>query len=53
MRSQPAQSRYVSRSAGLVVVRQGKPAGQVGGAAQALSSFDDELWKRIMSARLP
>lgn len=44
------QKIYVSRSTGLVVVRQGKAAAS---GAQALSGFDDELWKRIMAARMP
>jgi len=44
------QKIYVSRSAKLVVVRQGTAASQ---GAQALSSFDDELWKRLLAAKKP
>lgn len=42
------QKIYVSRAANLVVVRQGKSAGA---GAQALSGFDDELWKRLLAAK--
>lgn len=37
---------YVVPSAGLVVVRQGESAG---GASPAASSFDNQLWQRIMA----
>ena len=42
------QKIYVLRSAKLVVVRQGKAASL---GAQALSSFDDELMKRLLAAK--
>lgn len=42
------QKIYVSRSKRLVVTRQGPKAGDTGQAA--LSSWDDELWKRVMAA---
>lgn len=44
------QKIYVSRASRLVVVRQGDAAG---GASAALSGWDDQLWQRIMAARLP
>lgn len=42
------QKIYVSRSTGLVVVRQGAAAAQ---GTQALSDFDDLLWRRLLAAR--
>jgi len=42
------QKIYIARSAKLVVVRQGKAASQ---GAQALSDFDDQLWKRLLAAK--
>jgi len=44
------QKIYVSRSQKLVVVRQGRAAAQ---GAQALSDFDDQLWKRLIAAKKP
>lgn len=44
------QKTYVSRSQKLVVVRQGRAAAQ---GAQALSDFDDQLWKRLIAAKKP
>lgn len=41
------QKLYVSRSTGLVVVRLGERAAET---ALSLSSFDDELWKRLLAA---
>jgi CubicO group peptidase (beta-lactamase class C family) len=46
------QKIYVSRSNALVVVRQGPKATTAVGAA-ALSAWDDELWKRILAAKVP
>ncbi len=43
------QKIYVSRSTELVLVRQGDRAGRR--SAESLSSFDSELWQRILSAR--
>jgi len=40
------QKIYVAPSRGLVVIRQGASAGA---GRQALSSFDNELWRRIMA----
>lgn len=42
------QKIYVARSEKLVVIRQGKAASQ---GTQALSDFDDQLWKRLMAAK--
>lgn len=42
------QKIYVARSQKLVVIRQGKAASQ---GTQALSNFDDELWKRLFAAK--
>ncbi len=42
------QKMYVARSLDLVVVRLG---GSAGDSKNALSSFDDELWKRIVAAK--
>lgn len=42
------QKIYVAWSRKLVVVRQGRAAAQ---GAQALSDFDDQLWKRLMAAK--
>lgn len=42
------QKIHVARSRKLVVVRQGRAAAD---GAQALSDFDDQLWKRLMAAR--
>ncbi len=44
------QKIYVSRSAKLVVVRQGKSAGSNGAAG---TPFDEELWQRLVAAKLP
>lgn len=44
------QKVYVSRSLGLVVTRLGQQAGTR--SAETLSDFDEELWARIMAARL-
>ncbi|TQF16657.1 serine hydrolase [Myxococcus llanfairpwllgwyngyllgogerychwyrndrobwllllantysiliogogogochensis] len=44
------QKVYVSRSLGLVVTRLGAQAGTR--SAETLSDFDEELWARIMAARL-
>lgn len=44
------QKIYASRSQKLVVVRQGRAAAQ---GAQALSDFDDQLWKRLLAAKKP
>jgi CubicO group peptidase (beta-lactamase class C family) len=41
------QKIYVSKSKRLVVTRQGAKASE---GAQALSTWDDDLWKRIMAA---
>lgn len=43
------QKIYVSRSTGLVLVRQGGRGGT--GPREALSSFDNELWRAVMAAR--
>lgn len=43
------QKVYVARSLDLVLVRLGDPAGET---RNALSSFDEELWKRIMAAKI-
>ncbi len=42
------QKIYVARSGKLVVIRQGKAASQ---GTQALSDFDDQLWKRLLAAK--
>lgn len=44
------QKVYASRSQKLVVVRQGRAAAQ---GTQALSDFDDQLWKRLLAAKKP
>jgi CubicO group peptidase (beta-lactamase class C family) len=44
------QKIYISRSTGLVLVRQGERGGTRG--RETLSSFDTELWGAIMDARL-
>jgi CubicO group peptidase (beta-lactamase class C family) len=45
------QKIYVSRSEQIVLVRQGDSAGPR--SLETLSSFDNELWSRVMAARRP
>lgn len=42
------QKIYVARSLDLVLVRQGESAGE---AKNALSSFDEELWQKVIAAK--
>lgn len=44
------QKIYASRASRLVVIRQGGSAGAPGAA---LSGWDDELWQKLMAAKLP
>ncbi len=44
------QKVYVARSLDVVLVRLGDAAGE---SRNALSSFDEELWKRVMAAKVP
>jgi hypothetical protein len=44
------QKLYVARSLDVVLVRLGDAAGE---SRNALSSFDEQLWSRVMAAHVP